>query len=110
MAPVVVVQHEGSVPPGHIKTALEESHVEHVVLDAWRIPGWPDVSEIDGLIVLGGTMNVDQLDDYPFLRASRELMADALDREIPALGVCLGAQMMARVLGAEVYRAEPRNA
>jgi GMP synthase-like glutamine amidotransferase len=37
-------------------------------------------------------------------------MADAIQAEIPTLGVCLGSQMMARVLGAGVFRAEPRNA
>ncbi len=55
-------------------------------------------------------MNVDQLDRYPFLRDSRALMNDALERGVPTLGVCLRSQMMARVLGAEVHRADTRNA
>jgi GMP synthase (glutamine-hydrolysing) len=115
MPPVLVVQHEESVPPGHIEAALVAGGVEHVVMHAWREERWPqerwpDVSELAGLIVLGGTMNVDQLEAYPYIARSRALMAAALDRGVPTLGVCLGSQMMARVLGAEVYRAEPRNA
>ncbi|MDQ3952526.1 MAG: type 1 glutamine amidotransferase [Actinomycetota bacterium] len=110
MKPIVVVQHEPSVPPGSIGAALETSGIEHSVLEAWRAPAWPDVADLGGLVVLGGTMNVDQLDEHPFLRSSRRLMSGALDRELPVLGVCLGSQMMARVLGGDVFRAEPRNA
>lgn len=98
------------MPPGLIADVLEESSVNHVVVEAWREPEWPRARELAGLVVLGGTMNVDELETYPFLRKSRALMSDALDADVPVLGVCLGSQMMARVLGGDVYRAHPRNA
>ena len=110
MRPVAVVQHEPSVPPGSIADVLSEAGVEHFVVEAWRDTQWPEASELGALVVMGGTMNVDQLDDYPFLRTSRTLMSNALDRDVPVLGVCLGSQMMARILGGDVYRAHPRNA
>lgn len=80
------------------------------MLEAWREESWPAIDDVRALVVMGGTMNVDQLDDYPFLRRSRRLMTQALERDVPTLGVCLGAQMMARVLDAEVRRAPRRNA
>ena len=107
---VVIVQHQESVPPGHIKSVLEEDGIEHVVFDAWRASKWPTIDEVGALIVLGGTMNVDQTNEYPFLGRSRALMTDALNADVPTLGVCLGSQMLARILGADVYRSEPRNA
>lgn len=110
MPPVVVVQHEPSVPPGSIAQVLEEDGFPYVVLEAWREPDWPDPGGLGALIVMGGTMNVEELDAYPFLRKSRELMAGALERGVPTLGVCLGSQMMSRVLGGDVRRAEARNA
>ena len=110
MRPVAVVQHEPSVPPGSITEVLERADVDHFVLDAWRKQEWPRAGDLGALVVMGGTMNVDELDAYPFLRKSRALMDEVIDRNIPTLGVCLGSQMMARVLGADVYRAEPRNA
>lgn len=79
-------------------------------MEAWHTDEWPEAKDLAALVVMGGTMNVDALEAYPFLDQSRRLMAAAIDAEIPTLGVCLGSQMMARVLGAEVFRAEPRNA
>ncbi len=104
------MQHEPSVPPGVVEDVLTSSAVEHVVLEAWREPTWPAASDVAALVVLGGTMNVDELSRYPFLRSSRDLLSDALERGVPTMGVCLGSQMMSRVLGGDVYRAEPRNA
>ncbi len=108
--PVAVVQHQESVPPGLITSVLEASGVDHFVFEAWRRSDWPEAGELGALIVMGGTMNVDDLRVYPFLRRSRELMAEAIARGLATLGVCLGSQMMARVLETEVSRAEKRNA
>ncbi len=110
MGPIAVVQHEPSVPPGSIAGVLEESGVDHFMVEAWREETWPRADDLGALVVMGGTMNLDELEAYPFLRARRALVSDALDRGIPTLGVCLGSQMMARVLGGDMYRAEPRNA
>lgn len=108
---VAIVQHQPSVPPGLIADVLRKEATEAASVYAWRDDaGWPSIRDIDGLVVLGGTMNVDQLDEFPFLKRSRKLMSAALERGIPTLGVCLGSQMMARVLDAPVRRAEPRNA
>ena len=110
MRPIAVVQHEPSVPPGLIGEVLAEKGVPAVVVEAWNEPEWPRARELGGLVVLGGTMNVDELGAYPFLRTSRDLMSEAIDQGVPVMGVCLGSQMMARALGGDVFRAEPRNA
>ncbi|MFN2594001.1 MAG: type 1 glutamine amidotransferase [Actinomycetota bacterium] len=110
MRPVAIVQHESSVPPGSIADALTVAGIEHYVFEAWHETQWPTPDDVSALIVLGGTMNVDELERYPFLRTSRELMTATIERGVPTLGVCLGSQMMARILGAEVFRASPRNA
>ena len=63
---------------------------------------------MSALIVLGGEMNVDALDRHPFLRQARTLVRAAVDAGRPMLGVCLGAQILTRAMGAEV-RAGPRR-
>lgn len=110
MKPVAIVQHEAFVPAGLIHQVLAEQNVEHHIVEASKDPEWPATDDLGGLIVLGGTMNVDQLDEFPFLEQSRDLMAATIEAGVPTLGVCLGSQMMARVLGAEVHRADERNA
>jgi GMP synthase (glutamine-hydrolysing) len=66
----------------------------------------PDHAEIAGAVVLGGPMNVDEVDRFPALAAEREWLAEAVRRQMPVLGVCLGAQLLARALGAEVRPGE----
>ena len=64
----------------------------------------PNVTKYDGLIVLGGPMNVGQADQYPHLTSELEALRSALDHNIPIMGICLGAQLLAKTLGAEVSR------
>jgi GMP synthase (glutamine-hydrolysing) len=66
----------------------------------------PDHDEVAGAVVMGGPMGVDEVDRHPALALEREWLAEALRREMPLLGVCLGAQLLARALGAEVRPGE----
>ncbi len=62
----------------------------------------PKVGNYNGLIVLGGPMNVDQQDAFPHLAFEVEAIRQAMDRGMPVLGICLGAQLIARANGATV--------
>lgn len=62
----------------------------------------PDHDEVAGAVFMGGPMNVDEVERFPALAAEREWLAEAVEREMPVLGICLGAQLLARALGAEV--------
>ena len=62
----------------------------------------PRHDEVSGVVAMGGPMNVDDLARHPALAEEREWLAEAVRRQIPVLGVCLGAQLLARALGARV--------
>lgn len=66
----------------------------------------PGQDEVAGAVVMGGPMNVDEVERFPALALEREWLAEALRRELPLLGICLGAQLLARALGAEVRPGE----
>jgi len=64
----------------------------------------PDLGDYDGLIVLGGPMNVDEVDLYPYLIPELKAIEQAMDNKMPMLGICLGSQLIAKVLGAKVRK------
>lgn len=69
----------------------------------------PAHEEVAGAVVMGGPMNVDELERFPALAAEREWLAEAAGRGMPVLGICLGAQLLARALGAEVRPGESKE-
>ena len=63
----------------------------------------PDVEEdTAGIVITGGAANVDQMDQYPYLRDEAQWIEQYLGKDIPTLGLCLGSQLLAHVLGAPV--------
>ena len=74
----------------------------------------PDASgristDMDGVVLLGSTYNVEHAEQQPFIKEVRELTLEAMDREIPFLGMCFGAQVLAWSLDAEVGKAPNRE-
>jgi GMP synthase (glutamine-hydrolysing) len=105
MAKVYVLQHHRVENLGTIAEALEGAAL------AWQYirvhEGHPVPKEMKGaggLIVMGGPMAAYQADRYPFLRDEMVLIEQAVSEELPVLGVCLGAQIVAAALGAKVTR------
>lgn len=64
----------------------------------------PLLDDIDWLIVMGGPMGVYDEEIYPWLRGEKKFIRDAVKAGKIVLGICLGAQLIAEVLGARVYR------
>jgi GMP synthase (glutamine-hydrolysing) len=110
MKPVLCVRNDPDDTLGITAAVLGEAGVPLVRLDAFEAEvRWPDLEEIGGLIVFGGEMNVDETERHPYLLTQRELMRLAVDAGLPVVGICLGAQMMARAFDARVYRAPVRE-
>jgi GMP synthase-like glutamine amidotransferase len=69
----------------------------------------PSLDGFDALIIMGGPMGVYEMDAYPFLKKEEVLIKEAIKRKMKILGICLGAQMIAHALGAEVYKGPQRE-
>ncbi len=64
----------------------------------------PGIEDFDWLVVLGGPMGVQDESPHPWLKEEKKLLERTVRAGKPVLGVCLGAQLLAHVLGAKVYR------
>jgi GMP synthase (glutamine-hydrolysing) len=110
MAKILVLQHHPAENLGAIADALEEAALawQYVrVFDGAPIP--KELRGAGGLIVMGGPESVYQLDRFPYLRDEIALIEAALAAGKPILGVCLGSQLLAAALGAEVRRGDQRE-
>jgi GMP synthase-like glutamine amidotransferase len=88
---------------GLIRAPLAERGISVEYADLYRLGApVPDVAQAAGLIFMGGPMSAN--DDLPYLRQELQLIWQAVERQRPVLGVCLGAQLIAKALGAKVYR------
>ena len=97
--PVLVLRHEIFEHLGHFASVLEENQVEY----RYHELGEPFPKEQhSGLMIMGGPMSAN--DDLPGLRDELTLIETALRDDVPVLGICLGSQLIARTLGAKVYR------
>jgi GMP synthase (glutamine-hydrolysing) len=100
---LLVFQHSASEPLGVLDPLLRRAGFRIRYVNFGRDPAArPEVERYDGLVVLGGPMNVDQAGAYPHLGAEIDAIQAALRRDLPVLGICLGAQLLAAALGASV--------
>jgi GMP synthase-like glutamine amidotransferase len=99
----LILQHEDPTPPGLVTGWLEdigaESETYRIDLEERDV----DPTEHDLIVSLGSEFAAFD-DSKQFVTREAELMRRAIDADVPILGLCFGGQMLARVLGAEVYR------
>ena len=70
---------------------------------------FPDISDIDWLIVMGGPMSANDEIQYPWLSAEKKFIRKAIDEGKTVLGICLGSQLVSAALGAKVYQNEEKE-
>lgn len=101
---LLAIQHVPWEGPHRILDACGSLHA-HTVKPLAGQP-LPAHEEVAGAVVMGGPMGVHEVDRHPGLATEREWLAEALRRQMPLLGICLGAQLIASALGTEVTPGE----
>jgi GMP synthase (glutamine-hydrolysing) len=102
---VLILRHVPEEMAGTLEPALLHAGLEIDCVDLFHeVPARLPLSEAAGLVVLGGPMNADEIERYPFLKSDVEWIRQAIDADLPLLGICLGAQLLAKALGSRVYR------
>ena len=100
---VTIIQNITVEGPGTIEHYLQEENIAYSIVDIGKGDPIPGPDEFTHIVIMGGPMAVYEIDRYPHLRKEAALIGGAIRSKRPVLGVCLGAQMLAHVLGARVY-------
>lgn len=103
MKPIAIFRHLSNEGPGYLAEFLDAHNL------SWKLicidegePVPADANAFSGLVFMGGPMSVN--DEQPWMEAELALIRDAVDRDIPVLGHCLGGQLMSRALGGTVRK------
>jgi len=107
---LLVCQHVAYEPLGTLNPLLKDAGFRLRYVNFGRHPdAQPSLEGYGGMVILGGPMNVDDVAGHPHLRTELRLIEDALRAGVPVLGICLGAQLIARALGAPVRPNEEKE-
>lgn len=93
------IENEG---PGTIEDFLRDRGIPYRVVDMMR-EDLPTAEGVKTLVILGGPMSVNEAEIYPFITKEENLVKEFISQGKKVFGICLGAQVMAKALGARVY-------
>ncbi len=107
---VLVFQHVPFEPLGTLDPLLKDAGFRIRYVNFGREPEQrPELDRYEALIVLGGPMSADQINTYPNLLTEVEIIREAVGQGMSVLGICLGAQLLAKALGGSVARNDVRE-
>jgi GMP synthase-like glutamine amidotransferase len=101
----LIIKHIEIEGPGLIEYCLKQGNTPYQILSLETEVRFPKLDHLTHIVLLGGPMNVYEEDRYPFLRKEDLFIKEAIQRGKSILGICLGAQLIAKALGAKVFKA-----
>lgn len=96
---ITIIQSDPQVSAGIFETYLEEKNIPFRTIRLYSGEELPSASKTGAIIILGGNMGVDDEAQFPYLLALKSLVRRAVDGGVYLLGICLGAQLLAAVMG-----------
>ncbi len=106
---VLILMHDAQEDAGTIMDYLKQTQADIRIVKFYDGESLPDNAfQYDAVVSMGGPMNVYEETEYPFLRDETLFLARCFEKNVPVLGICLGAQLMAKAAGARVIKA-PRE-
>lgn len=110
MKNALILQHAETEGPGLFGSILDDLGWSRTTLKLYENADLPaNASDCHLLLIMGGPMNADEVETYPFLKAETELIRTRIEQDLPTLGICLGSQLIAKAAGARVYAGPVRE-
>lgn len=103
---VLILKHVENEGAGTIVQYLQLNGITHKTVRLYKGDSIPEIDGYQSLVILGGPMSVNEEDLYPFITQELRLIEEAIQKDKRILGICLGAQLIAKALGSRVYRGE----
>ncbi len=104
---ILFIQHYDTELEDTAWTHLGALGYERVAVQPFKGENLPELDDIAGVVIYGGSQNVSELDKFPFLNNEIALIKNAIEQRIPTLGICLGGQLISHALGGKVSRRDP---
>jgi GMP synthase-like glutamine amidotransferase len=110
VTPALIITHLPDRHVGIVRESLRAGGCDVIERNPADPEPLPAAAEIAGIVTLGGRQSATRVHEDPFLAAEVELLESALDRGVPVLGMCLGAQLLAVAAGGRVSHSGAMNA
>ncbi len=101
---VLIIKHVDIEGPGLIEHCLKQKAIPHRIISLETGEPLPGPGGFTHIVLLGGPMNVYEEDRYPFLKCEDLFIKETIQRGKRILGICLGAQLIAKALGSRVTK------
>jgi GMP synthase-like glutamine amidotransferase len=103
MKRVLVLQHIWDDPPAYLAEILDEHEINCEIVEVEKT-AIPDPLAYAAIILMGGPQHLYAAEHLPYFQVEKTLLRQAIAADIPTLGICLGGQLLASALGADVRR------
>jgi len=95
------IQSEG---PGLLEDYLKEAKIDYQIVELWQGQECPPLERFTAVVILGGPMGVYEEEKYPHLVVEDKIIKEIVAKKISYLGICLGAQLLAKAVGGKVTK------
>jgi len=106
---LLIIQNDPEVPPGNFENTIRALNIPCRIVHPYTGETLPPLAEVSAVIVLGGAMGVHETTEHPFLIRVKAFIRECVRTETPFLGVCLGGQLLADILGGRVAADSPHG-
>ena len=110
MKPILIIQNDANEGAGQLLTLIHQRQLKSQTVLGWDVDYKKLVlNDYCALVILGGAQGVYEVDTYPYLKHEINIINAFIELDKPVIGLCLGAQLIAKALGGEVLQNQQKE-